>query len=545
VDLIVVMTSQGEIRYLSPELRRLLALPEHARSSDLAALLHPDDLGMLRSLITDDMGPWPRRARVRIGPGPPWRDLDLEADDRRDDPTFGGYVITAKEVTAGRGGPDRTDALTGMPNRQVFMERLDELLASGHDGQVAVLLFDLDRFRTVNHSLGHSVGDALLARVAERLQQAAAGQGFIARLGGDEFGLVYRCDPLAPAPEQLAAILLRALAHPFVLRGLDVTVHCSVGIAIDRDGFSAEQLLQAADTALYDAKSEGRHRISIYTSIMGLAVQERHALRSGMPKALSQGEFEMWYQPIVELGSGELRSFEALARWRSPEHGLVSPTRFIPLAEESGLIVELGRWALETACAQLASWRSALAGAARLSIAVNASGRQLDEDRFPAQIAGALLAAGLPADRLTIEVTESLILSEQAITRLGILRDLGVTLAIDDFGTGQSSLGRLQRVPVHVLKLDRSFVSPLDEREQAGVAYLSAIARMATSLGLRTVAEGVETHRHLHLVRSAGLDTVQGYLFGRPAPAAAFTQLLATRHPVLEPSRWDQSASGA
>ena len=545
MDLIVVMTPHGEIRYLSPELQRLLTLPETATSADLAALLHPEDLGSLRSLIEEHDAPWPRRGRVRIGPGPAWRELDLEAQDRRADPAVGGYVITAKEVAAGPAGRDGTDALTGLPDRHVFMARLSELLAEDRDGKLAVLIFDLDRFRTVNHSLGHSVGDALLAKVAERMRQALSGQEFIARLGGDEFGLVFRYDAPASAPEHLAAALLRALAHPFVLGGLEVSVHCSVGIAIDRGGLSAEQLLQAADTALYDAKGEGSHSISTYTAIMGLAVRERHALRSGLPRALAQQEFELWYQPIVAIDSGELRSFEALARWHSPEHGMVSPARFIPLAEETGLIVELGRWALQTACAQLASWRSEHPGAADVTVAVNASGRQLDEDRFPAQIASSLLSAGLPADALTIEVTESLILSEQAITRLRALRDLGVKLAIDDFGTGQSSLGQLQRMPVHLLKLDRSFVSPMDERDQAGVAYLQAIARMATSLHLRTVAEGVETHRHLQLVRRAGLDTVQGYLFGRPAPADAFTKLLASTHPVLEPSRWDQSASGA
>jgi len=545
VDLIVVMTPQGEIRYLSPELRRLLTLPEAAQSSDLAELLHPDDLPMLRALIQEHDADWPRYARVRIGPGPDWRELDLEAEDRRDDPIVRGYVITAREITAPRSGPARVDALTGLPDRQVFMDGLAELLADAREGELAVLIFDLDRFRTVNQSLGHSVGDALLVKVAERMRQATAGRQFIARLGGDEFGLVYRYDTPTTSPEELAASLLRAMAHPFVLGGLEVSVHCSVGIAIDRGGLNAEQLLQAADTALYEAKSEGRHRISTYTAIMGLAVRERHALRSSLPRALARGEFELWYQPIVEVASGALRSFEALARWRSPEHGMVAPARFIPLAEETGLIVELGRWALDTACGQLAWWRSESPGAAGVSVAVNASGRQLDEDRFPSQIAASLLSAGLPADCLTIEVTESLTLSDQAMRRLGVLRDLGVRLAIDDFGTGQSSLGRLQRMPVHLLKLDRSFVSPMDARDQAGVAYLEAIAQMATSLGLRTVAEGVETHRHLQLIRRAGLDTVQGYLFGRPAPATEFTDMLSARRPVLEPSRWDQSASGA
>ena len=534
MDLIVVMTPEGEIRYLSPALKRLLDLRDEPSSADLAALLHPEDLSSLRRLIGEDTaGPWPRTARVRIGPGPQWRELDLEAEDRRGDPTFGGFVVTARDVTSEMAAAyerEAVDPLTGLVNRQVFVRRLDGVLAGGDGRRVAVLLVDLDRFRTINESLGHGVGDTLLVSAAQRVSEVESDRVFVARLGGDEFGVACVQDGPASVPDEVAATLLRAFRRPFVLGGLDVALHCSVGIAVGRtgDGVTGEELLQQADSALYAAKTEGRDQASTYTPLMGVAVRERVTLRNALPKAFERAEFELWYQPIMSLSTGRVTSFEALLRWPSPQHGMVPPDVFVPLAEESMLIVALGRWVLETACAQLARWRREYPAAATLSVAVNVSGRQFGEPAFCDEVTAILEANDLPATALTLEVTESLTLAEATLVVLERLHRAGVRLAIDDFGTGHSSLGRLQRMPVHVLKLDRSLVAPLDAADPRGVAFVRSIGLMATSLGLTTVAEGVETREQLHLLRNADLDAAQGYLLGRPAPAHQLTQVLRT-----------------
>jgi len=509
-----------------------LDLRDRRSSTDLAVLLHPADLKALCLLIDGNAaGVWPRRARVRIGPGPQWRELDLVVEDRSSDPTFGGFVVTARDVTpdlAARHEPEAVDSLTGLDNRQMFVRRLNGLLSTRGNRRVAVLIVDLDRFRRINESLGHAVGDTLLVAAAQRMSEVEAEHVAIARLGSDEFGVACACDAAGSVPDDVAATLLRAFRRPFVLGGLDVAMHCSIGIAVGEIGAggTGEELLQQADSALYAAKTEGRDRVSTYTALMGVAVRERITLRNALPWALAQAELELWYQPIVSMATGRVTTFEALLRWRSAAHGMIPPNVFVPLAEESTLIVELGRWVLETACAQLARWRREYPAAATLSVAVNVSGRQLDESAFCDEVVSILEVNALPAAALTLEITESLTLAEATLNVLERLHRAGVRLAIDDFGTGHSSLGRLQRMPVHVLKLDRSLVAPLEATDARGVAFLRSIAAMAASLGLVTVAEGVETPEQLALLREANLDAAQGYLLGRPAPAVEHAELL-------------------
>ena len=530
-DAVLLVAPDGTLPYVTPSVGRLLGLPlEDITLARLVELVDPADRQRLgEAYARVYAGGPPERAPVDVSTPDGWRQTEVELSAANGED---GVLITFRDVTervqAERSARLATsvDPLTSLPNREVFLERLERAIAEGSaaDGELVVLVVDLDHFKTINDSLGHRVGDGLLVVAAQRLVEALP-DCFVGRLGGDEFGVLSR-QPFPTAAEDLAAAALQAFRDPLPIAGLDLVMHCSVGVARGRDGWHADDLLQAADTALYAAKSEGRDRLAVFTEIMGAAVRERLTLNSALPRALEGGELELWYQPLVQLRTGAIASFEALLRWRSPEHGLVSPARFIPLAEESGHIVEIGRWALGEACRQLAQWRSAHAAAAELSVAVNVSGRQMSGEGIAVDVDAAVRAAGIPPRALTIEVTESLTLSEDAPAVLRGLRELGVRIAMDDFGTGYSSLASLQRLPFDILKLDRAFLTSLDAGPGRGTEFLTSIVAMAHSLDLVTVAEGVETAEHLRVLREAGLDKAQGYLFGRPVPADQAEQLL-------------------
>ncbi|NMF89147.1 EAL domain-containing protein [Aromatoleum petrolei] len=423
------------------------------------------------------------------------------------------------------------DALTGLANRNLLQDRLERGILRANRGgkQLAVMLLDLDRFKFINDSLGHPAGDRLLCEVAGRLRARLREEDTVARLGGDEFMIVLPDVGSESNVASLAAKCLDTLTAPVRLSGHDVRVTASIGIALyPRDAEEPESLLKNADVAMYRAKQGGRNGFRFYAPEMNARAMERLALEGSLRGALERGEFELHYQPKVSLADGMVFGAEALLRWRDPQAGLVSPANFIPLAEETGLIVPIGEWVIDSACRQLAAWRAAdLSG---VSVAVNVSPRQFQQSDLLALLQNALRRWNVPAHQLHVEVTESAMMEdpERAIAVLASLRDAGIQIALDDFGTGYSSLNYFKRFPLDCIKIDQSFVAGIPtSREDAEIALM--IISLAHSLGRQVVAEGVETEEQLSFLRQHGCDAIQGYLFSRPVMAADFPEYLARR----------------
>jgi diguanylate cyclase (GGDEF)-like protein/PAS domain S-box-containing protein len=439
----------------------------------------------------------------------------------------GGWVATHEDITELQRMEEQVthmahhDALTDLPNRVLFQERIKQALSQAKRGQgFAVLCLDLDRFKSVNDTLGHPVGDELLKAVAERLRGSVREGDTIARLGGDEFALVQISDNLPHDATVLARRIGEVIKQPLELQGHQVVTDASIGIAIaPDDGLDADQLLKNADMALYRAKSDGRGIHRFFEAEMDARMKARRELELDLRKALETGEFELYYQPLMKLEAGQLSGFEALLRWHHPERGVIPPGEFIPLAEEIGLIVPLGEWVIRTACRQAAAWP------ADLNVAVNLSPAQFRSDKLVPTVFSALAEAGIAARRLELEITEAVLLSDTEATLevLHQLRDMGVRIAMDDFGTGYSSLSYLRSFPFDKIKLDRSFVSDLAKQEGAN-AIVDAVASLSRSLGMATTAEGVETQEQLETIRAAGYTEMQGFLFSPPRSAREITE---------------------
>ncbi|MGH9035328.1 MAG: putative bifunctional diguanylate cyclase/phosphodiesterase [Acidimicrobiia bacterium] len=427
------------------------------------------------------------------------------------------------------------DPLTGLANRTLLLDRLAHALArSGRSGSPTTVLFlDLDGFKTVNDSLGHSVGDKLLMAVAQRLGGCLRPADTIARLGGDEFAVLLE-DTATEAATAIAERLGRGLATPFDVGAREILARASIGLATGAPGQrAADELLRDADLAMYMAKREGKGGHAVFEAAMHTAALERLELEADLRRALAAGEIVVYYQPIVRLADASLVGMEALVRWNRPGHGLVPPAGFIPAAEETGLILEIGRWVLEEACRQVGAWQADHPTSPPLQLSVNLSARQLQDSGLVGEVEEALRQSGLEPNRLVLEITESMLMKEPetAAERLRTLKGLGIRLAIDDFGTGYSSLNYLRRFPVDVLKIDKAFVGAIaGGPEDAALAH--AIVRLAITLGLGTVAEGIETEEQLADLRRLGCELGQGYLFACPLPADAMAELIRTAGPL-------------
>jgi diguanylate cyclase (GGDEF)-like protein len=415
------------------------------------------------------------------------------------------------------------DALTGLPNRTLIQDRVEQTLARSarKRTQVAVMFVDVDNFKTVNDSLGHAAGDKLLQGVAARLDGVLRGSDALGRLGGDEFVVICEELSLDAGPELIAERLLDALKPPFELgagESAPVVVSASIGIALGA-GTSADELLREADIAMYRAKWEGKSRFAVFETGMQDTIQKRAELKMDLRDAVDKEQFFLAYQPTFALSDKRPTGVEALIRWRHPERGVLVPDEFIALAEETGVIDEIGKWVLEHACAQAAVWRAA--GYA-ISIAVNVSACQLDSDRLVADIEGALADSGLEAEALTIEITETTLMRnvEETARRLVAIKELGVRIAVDDFGTGYSSLAHLQRFPVDALKIDRSFITGL-VRNKEGEKLIHTLVQLGKALSIETFAEGIEEEQQLSTLRHEDCDSGQGFFFARPMDVAA------------------------
>ncbi|WFP61640.1 EAL domain-containing protein [Mesorhizobium sp. WSM4904] len=442
----------------------------------------------------------------------------------------GGWLATHHDVTDLRRSEARIshmarhDGLTDLPNRILFRERAEEALAEmeRRDGKAAFLCLDLDHFKMVNDTLGHPIGDALLKEVASRLRQVVREDDTVARLGGDEFVIIQREAGQPVEATALAQRVIDALSAPYVVDGHGVVISASVGISIaPNDSRNADQLLKNGDMALYRAKAEGRGTYRFFEPEMDARMQARRFLELDLREALVRGQFEIYYQPLLNLGRGEVSCFEALLRWHHPTRGIVSPAEFIALAEEIGLIVPIGEWVIKQACLDAARWPDGI------KVAVNLSPTQFRSSRLLSTIVEALDVSGLPPSRLELEITETVLLAntQATLAMLQHIHMLGVHIAMDDFGTGYSSLSYLRSFPFDKIKIDQSFVKDANDVDSS-VAIIRAVTSLGSSLGMQTTAEGIETAEQLERVRTEGCTEAQGFLLSRPLPAREIPAML-------------------
>ncbi len=495
-----------------------------------------DGFAVIRGAIAEGRDGYTTLSRQRADGSQQWIELFL-SPVRGDGDSVSHYVGVLNDVTARKEAEGQLaflanhDSLTNLPNRSLFDDRLHQALARADRGNgFAVCFIDLDRFKLINDSLGHAAGDAVLIAVARRLGGLCRGADTLARLAGDEFVMLIEDIGNAGAAAGIAQRILAALAQPVHVGGRDIDVAASLGMALHPDdGNDTASLLRNADAAMYAAKAAGRNTFRFYDEAMNRRASQRLALESDLRRAVARRQLELFYQPQIRSADGRLAGVEALLRWRHPERGLVSPVEFIPLAEEAGIITELGEWALAEAARQIVAWRQQGIGVPRM--AVNLSPRQFHATDLANRLERILTAAGVENEWIELEITESAAMAhpEGAVEVLQRLRERGIQIAMDDFGTGHSSLAMLRTLPLNVLKLDRSFVQHLPESE-TDAAVAGAVVTLARRLGLSVVAEGVETEAQQHFLAGIGCDLLQGYLFSRPLPAAEFEAWLSKRY---------------
>ncbi|MCB0961995.1 MAG: EAL domain-containing protein, partial [Acidimicrobiales bacterium] len=543
-DVVAVVADNGCFSYVSPAVSEMLGYaPEELAGSPAIALVAPEDVGAFQSsypeltqrrLPAGDITVRRIETQLRHRSGE-LRTVDVTVTDMRHDPAVEGIVLNARDITVRKALEADLrfqalhDTLTGLANRTMFTQQAAVALrAVGPDQRVGALFVDLDDFKTVNDSLGHAVGDQLLQEVSTRLVTSLSTKDLAARLGGDEFAVLVadaesEAQVLAIADEVLALV-----AQPFRIQGRDIRVTASIGIAFgDDDSIDAEVLLRSADVAMYLAKDRGKNRYATFEAHMHTSVFERLELKADLVRAIDDGQLRCFYQPIVSLQTGRISGVEALVRWEHPTRGLLAPDAFIPLAEDTGLVVPLGRWVMREACQQLRAWQLRLPARSTLTMSINLSVRQLMHEDILHDVRDAIGDAGLDPSTVNLEITETTLMhdTEMARQRLSELRDLGVSLAVDDFGTGYSSLQYVQRFPIDVIKIDRSFVTGLGTNPGDG-AVVQSMIELSQRLGVYTVAEGIDRPEQVTLLQSLGADLGQGYLFSKPVPASQIDALL-------------------
>ncbi len=538
MDLISVVDAEGTLLYQSPALRHLLGFePSETLGRNVLDLVHRDDLegarNALRRVLEARHTSEPVELRLRHRNGL-WRTFESLGINCLANPHIHGIVFNSRDVTDRKVIQQRIqhlayhDNLTGLPNRSLLQDRLSHSIARAERGghKVGVLFIDLDNFKNINDTLGHDVGDELLRQVARRLSECVRLEDTIARQGGDEFIVLLDTLETTRAASVVAQKVLNALRRAFALGGIEQHVSASVGIALyPDDGRDPQTLLKSADTAMFHGKALGKNTYQYFTAQMNVAVQRRMTLESALRRAVLQKDFLLEYQPQVDLDSGEILAVEALVRWKTEDSGIVMPGDFIPLAEETGLISEIGEWVLREGCRQEKEWQDR--GLARRRMAINLSARQFADRGFLDMVTRVLAETGLDPACLELEITETQVMrqTEGMISLLGRLSDMGIQLAIDDFGTGYSSLSYLKKLPIQKLKIDQSFVRDITV-DPNDTAIVVAIINMARSLDLGTIAEGVESAGQLALLRSKGCRVGQGYYFSPPLDAQRLYPLL-------------------
>ncbi|WFU51610.1 PAS domain S-box protein [Sinorhizobium terangae] len=530
MDSVMLLDAGWRIRYLNENVKRLLNIGDEALGQVFWKLFPKEIKGNFAKHCQEVMS---RRVRSFFEDYLPSLDTWIEASAS---PTQDGISIFCRDITERRRAEEdklqaqkqlahmaRHDMLTGLSNRMFFRESFDRALSERHASQrMAVLCLDLDGFKAINDTLGHPAGDALLRQVSSRLVESVRATDIVARLGGDEFAIIYLAARTHEEAFRVAQRIIDTLSEPFVIEGVSATVGASVGIAFaPDDGTSADELIKAADIALYNAKSSGRGTYRRFDVAMHAQLQAHQKMKIALRGALERNEFELFYQPLISLKSRRVTGCEALLRWRNPERGMIAPSEFVPIAEETALIVTIGEWILAEACREASLWPE------HVSIAVNLSPVQFKHRNLVKAVADALSSSGLNPARLQLEITESVLLdeSEHNVQVLHDLRSLGVKIAMDDFGTGYSSLGYLRTFPFDKIKVDQAFVRDLPHGKES-LAIVRAVAGLGRSLGMTTTIEGIETEDQLAIANAEGFHEVQGYIFSRPVPAGEISRLI-------------------
>ncbi len=535
-DIIFQTDTQSRITYCSPSVNRYGYSNEKIAGTLFTEYVHPDELlkttDFFHCALSGD-GITLLETRLLQADGTPvYAEINVTPMVRNG--TVAGVQGIARDLTERKKMEEAIkhqachDALTDLPNRALFMDRLERQLAQADRNQkkMAVMFLDLDRFKNINDALGHSVGDLLLYAVAVRLGTCIRGTDTVARIGGDEFNILLSDVNHSEDAAKIAQKIISVFKEPFKIDKYDLHITTSVGISLyPEDGKDSETLLKHADIAMYHAKGSGRNTYQFYNHSINIRSLERMEMENSLRRALVRGELKLYYQPLIEIASGKLICAEALLRWEHPEFGLLKPAEFIQLAEESGIIIPIGEWALHTACEQNIQWQKA--GHEPICVAVNISARQFHVTNLLEMASQVLNETGLHPQWLELEITENTLMLdvEDAISKLVKLNEKGIKLSLDDFGTGYSSLNYLKRLPIQTIKVDRSFVREV-VNDPNDMAIVTAVIAMTKSLNLQVVAEGVETKEQLAFLRSKGCDEVQGYLYSEPVPAAEFEKLM-------------------